>query len=101
MVNKKVNDLEKPLINELAEFGDLVGREASNKLDNVKKEMHVEFKECSSKIEEAMKKEINAMEERILTRMETKITSIVEEVVCKGSFSFVPVSSFNNSVLFT
>ena len=90
MVNKKVNDLAKPLINELAEFGDLVGREASNKLDNVKKEMHVEFKECSSEVEEAMKKEINGMEERILTRMETKITSIVEKVVCKGSFSVVP-----------
>lgn len=46
---------------DLAEFGDLVGRETSNKLDNVKKEMQEEFKEYSSKIEEAMKKEINAM----------------------------------------
>ena len=78
---------------DLAEFGDLVGRETSNKLDNVKKEMQEDFKECSSKIEEAMKKEINAMEERIPTRMETKITRIVEEVVCKGSFSFVPFDS--------
>ena len=60
---------------DLAEFGDLVGRETSNKLDNVKKE-------------------INAMEERILTRMETKINSIVEEAVCKGSFSFVPFDRF-------
>ena len=75
---------------DLAEFGDIV---TSNKLDNVKKEMQEEFKECSNKIEEAMKKEINAMEERKLTRMETKITSIVEEVVCKGSFSFVPFDS--------
>ena len=43
----KVNDLTKTLKMDLAVFGDLVGRETSNELDNVKKEMQEEFKECS------------------------------------------------------
>ena len=51
------NDLTKNLKMDLAEFGDLVGRETSNKLDNVTKEMQDEFKEFSSKIEEAMKRD--------------------------------------------
>ena len=93
LVNKKVNDLTKTLKLDLAEFGDTVSKETSNKVENVKKEMQDAFKECGSKIQEAMKKEINAMEERIITRMETKITSMVEDAVSKGSFSFVPFDS--------
>ena len=40
---------------------------------------------CS--IEQAMKNELGEMEERIIQRTETKIVSVIEAVLSKGSFS--------------
>lgn len=65
-------------------------RDSNETIENVKKELKEEMKSRFCSIEQAMKKELGEMEERIIQRTETKIVSVIEDVLSKGFSSLKP-----------
>ena len=62
-------------------------RDSNETIENVKKELKEEMKSRFCSIEQAMKKELGEMEERIIQRTETKIVSVIDDVLSMGCFS--------------
>ena len=82
----------------LAEFRDLVRRDSYNTIENVKKELKEEMKSSFCSIEQAMKKELGEMEERIIQRTE-KIVSVIEDVLSMGCFSCLLGGTFDDTFM--
>ena len=67
-----------------------MSRDSNETIENVKKELKKENKSSFFSSDETMKKELGEMEERIIQRTGTKIVSVIEDVLSKGFYSFIP-----------
>ena len=72
-----------------------MSRDSNETIENVKKELKKENKSSFFSSDETMKKELGEMEERIIQRTETKIVSVIEDVLSMGCFSCLLGGTFD------
>lgn len=87
LVDKKIKDVEKTYRKELSDFAAFIVRQISGDIESAK-----------SKILGDLENRLPAIEEKLCKSVDAKVATIVEDVLLRGSFSFIPSGSFDSLV---
>lgn len=87
LVDKKIKDVEKTYRKELSEFAALIARQILGDIESAK-----------SKILGDLENRLPAIEEKLCKSVDAKVATVVEDILVRGSFSFIPSGSFDSLV---
>lgn len=87
LVDKKMKDVEKTYRKELSEFSALIARQISGEIESAK-----------AKILGDLENRLPAIEEKLCKSVDAKVSTVVEDTMMRGSFSFIPSGSFDSLV---
>lgn len=90
LVDEKIKDVEKTYRKELSDFAAFIVRQFSGDIESAK-----------SKILGDLENRLPAIEEKLCKSVDAKVATIVEDVLVRGSFSFIPVPSTSTSEVTT
>lgn len=79
LVDKKIKDVEKTYRRELSELAALIARQILGDIESAK-----------SKILGDLENRLPAIEEKLCKSVDAKVATIVEDILVRGSFSFIP-----------
>lgn len=87
LVDKKIRDVEKTYRKELSEFAALIAIQILGDIESAK-----------SKILGDLENRLPAIEEKLCKSVDAKVSTVVEDTMMRGSFSFIPSGSFDSLV---
>lgn len=87
LVDKKIKDVEKTYRKELSEFAALIAIQILGDIESAK-----------SKILGNLENRLPAIEEKLCKCGDAKVSTVVEDILVRGSYSFIPSESFDSLV---